>query len=47
MSTVVLLRVTEDIFRLPRPLVGDSHAFEYPSYQIYRKLRDYMRHRFF
>jgi len=38
-----LLQVTDEIARLPRPLVGDSRALEYPTYQIYRKLRDYLR----
>jgi hydroxymethylglutaryl-CoA synthase len=38
-----LFQVTDEIGRLPRPLVGDSRALEYPTYQIYRKLRDYLR----
>jgi uncharacterized OB-fold protein len=38
-----LFQVTEEIAALPRPLVRDARALEYPSYQIYRKLRDYLR----
>jgi hydroxymethylglutaryl-CoA synthase len=39
----LLFQVTNEIGELPRPLVRDTRAFEYPSYQIYRKLRDYLR----
>ena len=38
-----LLQATDEIAKLPRPIVRDLRAIEYPSYQIYRKLRDYLR----
>jgi 3-hydroxy-3-methylglutaryl CoA synthase/uncharacterized OB-fold protein len=38
-----LFQVTDEIATLPRPLVRDARALEYPTYQIYRKLRDYLR----
>ena len=38
-----LFHVTDHIGALPRPMVRDTRALEFPSYQIYRKLRDYLR----
>ncbi len=40
----LLLRVTEEIERLPRPLIKPARRIlEYPSYQVYRKLRDFLK----
>ncbi len=41
-----LFRVTDAIERLPRPLLHpDGRSISYPSYSIYRKLRDFLRTR--
>jgi hydroxymethylglutaryl-CoA synthase len=39
----LILRITEEINQLHRPIIKNSRTFEYPSYQIYRKLRDCLR----
>jgi uncharacterized OB-fold protein len=38
-----LFRVTENISKLPRPLLTRDAAQAYSSYQVYRKLRDFLR----
>ena len=39
-----LLRVTEEVTRWPQPLLKPHRrTIEYPSYQVYRKLRDFLR----
>jgi hydroxymethylglutaryl-CoA synthase len=40
----LLLRVTDEIARLSRPLLAPARrVIEYPSYQIYRKRREFLR----